>query len=62
MSFLRFEGIIDAQLPRSAFRYQAWWSNEIGGNHVQAHAWMNAGWRVDGVDLARQEVTFIHTG
>lgn len=62
MSFLRLEGIIDARLPSSAFRHQAWWSNEVGGNHVQAHAWMNAGRRVDGIDLAHQEVTFVHTG
>ncbi len=34
-------------LPASARRYSAWWSNEREGTQVQAHAWMDAGWRVE---------------
>lgn len=45
-------------LPKSAYEYSAWWANEVGGNHVQAHAWMGAGCRVESFDLRGQWVTF----
>lgn len=32
-------------LPTSAREHQAWWSNAQGGAHVQAHAWVSAGYR-----------------
>ncbi len=44
-------------LPRSAFEYQAWWENDEG-RHVQAHAWLNAGYQTGSVDLLHQRVTF----
>ena len=45
-------------LPPSAYRYPAWWANEVGGRHVQAHAWLDHGRRVVAVDLDRQVVRF----
>lgn len=36
-------------LPHSAYRHPAWWANEQKERHVQARAWMSAGWRVDSV-------------
>jgi hypothetical protein len=45
-------------LPASARRYSAWWSNEREGRHVQARAWMDAGWRVENVDLTAETVRF----
>jgi len=45
-------------LPASARRYSAWWSNEREGRHVQAHAWMDAGWRVHSVNLTAERVHF----
>jgi hypothetical protein len=45
-------------LPNSAFNYREWWSNEPAGGHVQAHAWMAAGWSVDSVNLSSRVVTF----
>lgn len=42
-------------LPPSAYEHRPWWGN---GNHVQAQAWLNAGWHVDQVDLERQRVRF----
>jgi hypothetical protein len=45
-------------LPRSAHRYPAWWANDHGGRHIQANAWLEAGRRVDDVDLERQIVRF----
>ena len=45
-------------LPRSARIHAVWWSNEVGGRHVQAHAWTIAGFKVDAVDMSREVVTF----
>ena len=45
-------------LPNSAFRHQAWWANERGGGHVQARAWLAAGWKVDSVNQSHRTVTF----
>jgi hypothetical protein len=45
-------------LPDSAFKYSAWWSNEVDGGHVQARAWSAAGFRVDRLDLAGRKVRF----
>lgn len=57
---LSFEavGALVGGLPNSAYLYSAWWSNEAGGRHVDAHAWMNAGRLVERVDLNRQIVRF----
>ena len=49
-------------LPRSAYAYREWWSNEHAGQHVQAHAWLAAGRRVEMVDLASQRVRFCASG
>ena len=56
-----FDGIAEllpGGLPSSAYRHSAWWANEADGNHVQARAWVAAGWRVDKLDLAGRTVTF----
>jgi CelD/BcsL family acetyltransferase involved in cellulose biosynthesis len=44
-------------LPNSASLYSAWWANEEAGSHVQAKAWLGAGYRAE-PDLSRQLVTF----
>ena len=58
LSFGRIESILGTALPRSAATHRAWWDNEIHGGHVQARAWMSAGWRVTEVNLGRSSVTF----
>ena len=45
-------------LPPSAYRHRAWWSNERRGSHVQAVAWLDAGRRVEDIDLNAGRVTF----
>lgn len=45
-------------LPSSARTHSAWWSNEVEGQHVQAHAWMDAGWRVTWHNLTAERVRF----
>jgi hypothetical protein len=55
-----FEAIEEAlgfSLPASARKYAEWWSNNYGG-HVQARAWMDAGWQTESVDLAARKVSF----
>lgn len=47
-------------LPPSAFRHRPWWANDA--RHVQAAAWMAAGWRTEAVDLDRRQVTFHSDG
>jgi hypothetical protein len=59
MSFQRLEKIIAASLPPTARSDRTWWGNTFNRTRVQAHAWLNAGWKVDVVDLARELVTFV---
>lgn len=56
LSFAEIEAAIGSDLPASARRYPAWWSNS--GSHVQAGAWMDAGWRTTNLVLAQQRVSF----
>lgn len=57
---MTFDEIADlvGGLPDSAFRHQAWWANERGGSHVQARAWMNAGFAAEALNQERRLVTF----
>ena len=59
LSFEQIERIINAKLPPSAYEYQAWWANEKEGNHVNARAWANAGWKVESVDFNRKQVRLV---
>ena len=45
-------------LPRSARKHRAWWSNERQGTHVQCAGWLDAGRRVEDVDLNAGRVRF----
>lgn len=45
MSFTEVERLIGGRLPPSARKHPAWWANDE--THVQAKAWINAGWAVD---------------
>jgi hypothetical protein len=55
LSFTQIETIINARLPSSAYGYRQWWENEKEGNHVNARAWSNAGWKVESVDFNRKQ-------
>ncbi|MBS4083304.1 MAG: hypothetical protein KGZ73_07115 [Rhizobiales bacterium] len=52
--FKDIEEIIGASLPASAHRYREWWANDK--THIQAQAWIAAGWAIDTCDLARRRV------
>lgn len=60
MAFDEIDDVVGG-LPASARRYSAWWSNEREGTHVQARAWIDAGWRVANVNLTAQRVRFSRT-
>lgn len=42
LTFSEIEDILGSKLPDSAYRYRAWWANDI--SHTQANAWMEAGY------------------
>ncbi|MEG4529390.1 helix-turn-helix transcriptional regulator [Microcoleus sp. D2_18a_D3] len=57
LNFAEIEALLNDALPPSARTQQAWWSNRKKGA-LQATAWMEAGYRVETVDLDSQRVTF----
>jgi hypothetical protein len=46
------------RLPSSAYQHPAWWAND-SKSHVQAKAWLEAGYKTEDVDLAAQSVEFV---
>ena len=58
LSFHEIEQLLGFDLPRSARRHSAWWSNS-GGAHVQSFAWLKAGYRTQNIDLVRERVRFV---
>jgi hypothetical protein len=57
-SFTDIERVLGFELPSSARSYQAWWANQTAKPAVQTYAWMDAGWRTEELDLARDRVIF----
>jgi antitoxin HicB len=57
LTFDALEQIIGADLPPSARTHRAWWSNDRS-SHIQADAWLAAGWKVDGIDRSTETVHF----
>jgi len=58
LTFKEIEHIIEDRLPESAHKYIAWWGNERASDSRQYHAWLDAGWEVENVDLNAEEVVF----
>jgi hypothetical protein len=58
LSFEQIERILNDKLPPSACNRLQWWENERNGSHVEAHAWMDAGWMVESFDQRRCIVRF----
>ncbi|MEO8354573.1 MAG: hypothetical protein ABI621_01535 [Chloroflexota bacterium] len=55
LGFEQIERILNDTLPASAYE-QSWWDHEKEGNHVNARAWANAGWKVDSLDFNGKRV------
>ena len=62
LRFQQIEDIIADTLPRTAREDELWWANTTNPGRAQPRAWLNAGWRVEAVDLPAQAVTFIRAG
>ncbi len=57
LTFREIERILGRDLPASARKHRAWWSNE-SGSHIHARGWIDAGWSVESVDFNAGEVGF----
>ena len=57
MSFEELDSLVGG-LPRSAYRYQAYWANEQHPHQPWKQAWMAADYTVDHYDLNTQRVRF----
>jgi hypothetical protein len=55
LTFAKFEGIISDNLPFAAIRDENWWTNT---SSVHARAWLNAGWKVESINLKDRNITF----
>lgn len=60
MSFKEVAAAAQVKLPASAFRYPQWWQNDAE-HHVQARAWIEAGYKTENVDLDTKSVEFVRT-
>jgi hypothetical protein len=49
-------------LPPSAYEDQRWWEHETEGNHRNARAWTNAGWKIESLDVSKKWVKLIRLG
>ncbi len=58
-SFGEIEAILKFKLPASAYEDERWWLHEKEGNHVNARAWANAGWKIASVDVGRERVKLV---
>ena len=54
MKYKEIEDILGKELPSSAYKHRAWWSNS---GHEHAKTWTDAGWKVNHVKLG-ESVTF----
>lgn len=58
ISFHEVENILGFSLPNSAFKYPAWWSNNVNnGRHCMA--WISVGWRTSDLNLIGKSVSFV---
>ena len=57
LEYGELEDILGVQLPPAAHKHAAWWSNDP--LHVQAVAWLEAGWRMHKSSRRHQWVRFI---
>jgi hypothetical protein len=56
LSFARIDGLIGSNLPMTAYREEAWWSNCASSAHTRG--WLDAGWEVQEVNLKEGYVVF----
>ena len=59
LGFEQIEGLLNNKLPSSAYEDQRWWEHATEGNHVSKRAWVNAGWKVESLDVSKKWVKFV---
>jgi len=57
LAFADIESILGSALPRSAYRWRAWWANDATG-HSHARAWLTAGFETAEVDMEKETLIF----
>jgi hypothetical protein len=57
LTFAHIDAVLHDPLPKTARRRREWWANNRT-RHVQAQAWLDAGYEVESVDLDGKRVTF----
>jgi hypothetical protein len=62
LDFEQIERILNDKLPASAYESRTWWEHEKEGNHVNRRAWLNAGWKMEGLDVNQKWVRFVRAG
>ncbi|MCP3970389.1 MAG: hypothetical protein GY717_08755 [Rhodobacteraceae bacterium] len=60
MTFREIESVIGDELPPSARKHRAWWSNNPT-NSVITYSWLAAGYRTAEVNLEGERVVFVRT-
>jgi hypothetical protein len=58
MQFSELEKLLGFDLPPSARKHRAWWSNNPS-NSVMTKAWLAAGYQSEQVDLEAEKLTFV---
>jgi len=58
MTFVEVEKVLGFRLPSSAYEHPAWWANDSGKSHVQARAWLSAGYETEQVDKIARKLVF----
>lgn len=59
VTFSEFEKIISNKLPPSARKHREWWANAVSDStHTWANIWLDLGWKVSSLDIAKEYVVF----
>ena len=62
-SFGELEKVLGRELPPSARNHHSWWENDYAsGTHPNAQAWIQAGWKVEKVNIEEEWVRFVRAG
>jgi hypothetical protein len=62
LGFEQIESILNFKLPSSAYEDRRWWDHATEGNHVNARAWANAGWKIESLDVNAKWVKLVRIG
>jgi len=61
LTFEQIDRTMPSPLPKSARTRLNWWDNEVHSGLSHKNAWLNAGWKVDSVDLEKERVRFVRS-